>query len=196
MIFFVFRINEVEVRHFFAQCNRPAGANGGGNKRKRRPKEAFSKELELFKKLNQERRKKEQQEQQQQQGEMDTDDKDEGEQGEEELKPLPDILSCISKRFLEVAASGSNDEGAAAASSSSGAAAATTASGAKEEEEEGEVVDGEEEGKRHPAAFVEPEAPPNSVERLEERTVSGAYLGDEDDDFLHCEDGAENIDLF
>ena len=162
------RIEERKVRHFFAQCNR---AQNDGAK-KRAPRKAFNTELEIFKKLSQERKKKE--EQQQREVEMEEEVKKE----EELLKPLPDILSGISKRFEEVSKREEEhpeeDHGAALSLSSSSAVATLPG------------------GDKKPAAFVEPEAPPNSVERVE-RTLS-AY--DDDDDFLGNEAETEDIELF
>jgi len=71
------------------------------------------------------------------------------------VKPLPDILSTISKKFE--------------ASSSSSNAGAEESSG------------------KQPEPFAEPEAPPNSVERVERS--NSVY---EDDEF-HCE--TEDIEL-
>ncbi len=155
------RIDDKKVKHFFAQCNRPHHQKAKG----RRAKEAFGTELELYKKLSLERKKKEEQ----QEAEMAVDKQEED---EEELKPLPDILSTISKRFEEAT------KGEASKPSSS-----TTPAG---EVEEGELAEGAE---KKLEAFVEPEAPPNSVERVE-RTIS-AY---DEDEFLNND--TEDIELF
>ncbi len=105
----------------------------------------------MFKKLAEKERNKREEEQAKES--MDT-EIEKKENDEEPLKPLPDILSCISKKF---------------------------------EEEKGYS--------KHPDAFVEPEAPPNSVERPDDRAVSGAYE-DEDDELLQVDYSGQDIDQF
>jgi phosphorylated adapter RNA export protein len=136
------RVDNKQIRLFFAQSNRDyqdsrrsksrqkhrKGSRGGGD---------FKSELEAFKKLNKTKNTKA------------TSTKENNEElGEEELKPLPDILTCISQRMARSSPDEDNST---------------------------------------PEAFVEPDAPPNSVER----TVN-AY----DDDFLNTECETEDIELF
>ena len=123
-----------QIKKFFAQGNRNFPGRGGGSRgRRAHHPGGFKSELEEFKqKLNQEREKKEREE-------------------KETLKPLPDILSTISKKI------GGNQQQQQASQSS-----AAAAGGGGEE--------------KQPAAFEEPEAPPNSVER-----PLNAYEDDDDD---------------
>ena len=102
---------------------------------------------------------------------MDDEDNKEEEEGED-LKPLPDILTSISNRFKSEASSS-----APSSSSFTGAAASSKP----------ELVE-DVTSSSDPKPFVEPEAPPNSVER----TVS-AY---DEDDFLNTGCDSEDIELF
>ena len=192
------RIDEKEVRDFFAQCNR---AQSSGRKH-HRPRAAFNAELEMFKKLSQERKKKEEERRRQQhqiaRGEVDMEEEsgakkedgeaeggEEEEEEEEELKPLPDILSCISKRFEEVSKA-SNAGGPTTSSPGTAAAGLESLQPSGSANDRGESV-----LEKKPAAFVEPEAPPNSVERVE-RTLN-AY---DEEDFLNNDCETEDIELF
>lgn len=124
------RVSNKLVRSFFAQSNRSFF-----NQKKKKPKNDFKADLESFKVLQKEVGKKT------------------PVQAEQGLKPLPDILSCVTQRMTAQASSSKNHH---------------------EEEASNE-------------AFVEPDAPPNSVERT---------LNSYDDDFLSAECETDDIELF
>ena len=88
------RVNNKQVKLFFAQSNqRPGFQNSHKNKKSgKRNKEDFNSELEAFKKLSK-NMKKVQNHQNQQENQQP------GASGDSDLKPLPDILTCISQRM-------------------------------------------------------------------------------------------------
>ena len=96
-------------------------------------------------------------------------DEDESEDDGETLKPLPNILSCIVETISETKGRGNNtvDE--------------------KYSDHENDLEDGMEPELQK---FVEPEAPPNSVKRVE-KTIQ-----EYDDDFLKTTEESEGIKLF
>ena len=146
------RVDKAKVRRFFAQSQQPQKGKNGNKKNKN-----FNQELELFKKLSQEHKKKvrdEQEERHQREEEM-----------MEEVKPLPDLIVETTKKVTERSLSNASSSGCSA--------------------QFADVLG------RNPDSFVEPEAPPNSVERVE-RTIS-SY---DDDDFLNHEGETEDIELF
>ncbi|TRY67014.1 hypothetical protein TCAL_16953 [Tigriopus californicus] len=151
------RIDESKVKCFFAQSNQRIG-HPKGNSRRRKPGDddvSFELELASFKKLSEQKKTKHK---------MDTDspsDQRNNGHADSDLKPLPDILSCISKKFDEARGRIQGDD------------------------LQSDLLPG---GSKGLAPFEEPEAPPNSVER-----VLNTYE-DESDDFLYTD--TKNIELF
>jgi len=190
------RIDENKVRSFFAQSNQTVS---GGKKRKRNHQrnrgENFSAELMDFKRFSNDVKEKEKRRQEEDEAksevEMSEDagaagavggvgvDLEEGEVSgggdadsdgeEEELKPLPDILTCISQKFRQgPSSSGQAERPSAPAPGSSSSSSSMP--------------------------FVEPEAPPNSVEGAEDGRALNAY--EDDDDFLNTNCDTEDIEIF
>lgn len=127
------RIDESKIKCFFAQSNQRIPK---ANSRRRKPggdDVSFELELASFKKLSEQKKTKHK---------METDSPSEArgsENAESDLKPLPDILSCISKKFGEASS--------------------------RLEEDDDLQSDSLPGGSKGLAPFEEPEAPPNSVER-------------------------------
>ena len=83
------RVKNKQVKLFFAQSNHRGFQNNHKNKKSgKRSKEDFNAELEAFKKLSKNMKKVQNSSQQQ-----------EGASGDSDLKPLPDILTCINQRM-------------------------------------------------------------------------------------------------
>ena len=92
------RVKNKQVKLFFAQSNHRGFQNNHKNKKSgKRSKEDFNAELEAFKKLSKNMKKVQNTQQNQQQ---------DGASGDSDLKPLPDILTCISQKMSETANSG------------------------------------------------------------------------------------------
>lgn len=123
----------LQIKCFFAQSNQRIPK---ANSRRRKPGDddvSFELELASFKKLSEQKKTKHK---------METDSPSEArgsENAESDLKPLPDILSCISKKFGEASS--------------------------RLEEDDDLQSDSLPGGSKGLAPFEEPEAPPNSVER-------------------------------
>ena len=127
------RVDGDKVKTFFAQSNQVVDKR---RKRHRRPKSAdFMGELEQFKKFSQKKKSKE--------PSRDCEMSEEP-LGDGDLKPLPDILTCITKQIAQDSAE-----------------VPTTSSNKSSSKAKNKDLD----------AFDEPEAPPNSVERPE-RSIS------------------------
>ena len=125
------RVNQKHVKLFFAQSQRDF--LGARKAKKQYKNKDFKSELEAFRKMSKATKKKEQQQSNKEEAEM---------KETSELKPLPDLLSCVVAQRMSTAGSSSEEKKMAGEP----AAASSSASG----------------------PFSEPpctEAPPNSVER-------------------------------
>lgn len=164
------RVEGQMIRRFFAQSNRDFAQENKKNSRRNNQGD-FKSELEAFKKLSTDK------------GDAASDMEvvvQQPKPAEEELKPLPDILSNISQRMRS--ASQIVDQSDLTMSTTSSSKTAT----GDDSSNDAPILE------RKPEAFVEPEAPPNSVERVE-RTIS-SY--DDDDNFLSLDNETEDIELF
>ncbi len=165
------RVNSKDVKLFFAQSNRDYQASkqkvAKRLRKGRSASEDFKSELEAFKKFNDKTKTKKSK----------TPPDVGSSSGDADLKPLPDILTCISQRMRAKEKSSSarsldsNESTSVAASATTSTATATA---------------------KKPEVFVEPEAPPNSVERTDDHRA----IVYDDDDFLNTECETEDIELF
>merc|ERR1712004_212787 len=151
------RVNHKHVKLFFAQSNRDFQGARKAKKHSTKNKD-FKSELEAFRKMSKHKATKQKEEETEAAMTI-----------KEELKPLPDILSCVAQRMSNSSstASSSSEERKLAIESTTGTNLAASSS-----------------------SFTEPpltEAPPNSVERI---------VNSYDDDFLNTEYETEDIELF
>ena len=153
------RVNHKHVKLFFAQSNRDFQGARKAKKHSTKNKD-FKSDLEAFRKMSKHKATK--------QKEEETEAAAMAIKEERELKPLPDILSCVAQRMSNSSstASSSSEERKLAIENAGPNLAASSSS------------------------FTEPpltEAPPNSVERI---------VNSYDDDFLNTEYETEDIELF
>jgi len=177
------RVEGQAVKAFFAQTNQQQQQqqnrrnHRGPRWQQSRPPNSsddFMGELEQFKKLNKKEKDKQAKVQARKAKKAAASSRDCEMEGEEDLKPLPDILSCISKQMVRDGRNSTDD-------------ASTSGSGANRASSRRSGVNAFEEEASTPTTAPPPDAPPNSVER----SVS-AY----DDDFLSTNADTEDIELF
>ena len=154
------RVNHKHVKLFFAQSNRDFQGARKAKKHSTKNKD-FKSDLEAFRKMSKHKATKQKEEETEVAAAMAIKE-------ERELKPLPDILSCVAQRMSNSSstASSSSEERKLAIENAGPNLAASSSS------------------------FTEPpltEAPPNSVERI---------VNSYDDDFLNTEYETEDIELF
>lgn len=172
------------IRAFFNASNQHAAHNRNVNKRRRQHQRGggggdFAAGLKSYKNFTHQQKKrkkkkdKKKQQQQQQERDCEMDQDDGGAQGGD-LKPLPDILTCITQRIEKTRPTPSSDSAVKVENpgSSQGGAGRSGKTG---------FLD--------PDVFVEPDAPPNGVEPV--RTINHY-----EDDFLETGVNSEDIELF
>jgi len=178
-----------KIKAFFNTSNQHAAHNRSVNKKRRHQLRGggdFAAELKSFKnfrKTKKKKGKKKQQEAQQQERDCEMDQDDVGAQGGGDLKPLPDILTCITQRIEK------DNKPASAASSSSAAGSNKVDNPGSSHGGAGRSGGGKSGGFLGPDVFDEPDAPPNSVE-------PARSLNHYDDDFLDTAVATEDIELF